>query len=128
MAISTTISAGFARPGGESYSGASVHVGDTQVHVNTVIPTGHAAEPVACEFAVASVTALFILADKDCTLMTNSSTTPVDEVDLKAGQALIWVSSNGYYACPFSADVTTFYIDTTGVVGNTTLIADILLS
>lgn len=56
---------------------------------------------------------IIIVADKACTLWTNSSGTPVDTFALTAGKpAVFWVSTDTA-ANPFSVDVTKFFLTTT---------------
>lgn len=67
---------------------------------------------------VSAVSVVAIVADKDCTLETNSTSTPTDTFALKANKPLIW-SDDDPGANPLTADVTVFYL--TAPTASTTL-------
>lgn len=56
------------------------------------------------------IKALYIVSDQDVLLETNSGSAPGDSIALKANKPLIWQSSDGYFACPFTTNVTALYL------------------
>lgn len=66
-------------------------------------------------FPQAKLKSIFIQADVDCTLKFNSSGSPTDTVNLKAGVPFSW-QSDGYLVYPFvgtSGAITALYVTTT---------------
>lgn len=63
-------------------------------------------------FSSTNLQSLFMLADKDCTVKTNSAGSPANTFNLKAGIPLVWGASDGYFTKPTSADVTALYVTT----------------
>lgn len=57
---------------------------------------------------------IWICADVDMTLKTNSTSASIKTFTLKANVPVLWESSSGYYANPFSAAVTNFYATNAG--------------
>lgn len=55
------------------------------------------------------IVCLFIMADQDLTIETNSGSAPDDTISLVAGKPLIWYEGS-YFACPLAADVTKIYV------------------
>jgi hypothetical protein len=66
-------------------------------------------------FAEAKLKSIFILSDQDCTLKFNSSGSPTDTINLKAGIPFQWTSDN-YLVYPFvgtTGAITALYVTTT---------------
>ena len=55
------------------------------------------------------IQSLWISADQDLTLETNSDSAPDDTIALKGGKPLHW-EPDSYYDCPLTADVTVLYV------------------
>lgn len=93
---------------GTTYTTGSVAASVDQVY-GVVTDT---ALPIA--FTVANVQSLVMLSTKDVTLKANSSTSPTDTINLKAGTPLIW-QAGGYFTSPLSNTTTmaNFYVTTT---------------
>lgn len=76
-------------------------------------------------FSSAKLKSIYIRADQDCTLKTNSSSVPQETITLKAGIPFEWVSTSGI-AYPFAGPVTAGYITTTVATGIESRILTIL--
>jgi hypothetical protein len=74
------------------------------------IPAASTDLAVAFAFAVAKLKAIFIQADRDMTIKTNSSGSPQETIALKAGQPFMWSLSDGYFAVPFAGNVTSLFV------------------
>lgn len=66
--------------------------------------------PLAASFPYAGVQQIYILSDSNLTLNTNSYGTPAPQFNLKAGRPYVWCLSDGYFANPFTVNVTGFYV------------------
>jgi hypothetical protein len=62
---------------------------------------------------VANVKSFMLLATADMTIKTNSSSSPGNTINLKANLPLNWAASNGYFANPFTVDVTSLFVSCT---------------
>lgn len=87
---------------------------------------------VPIQFAYANLGSVYIIADQNCILKFNNSTTGVPQVNLTAGQPFMWdYTQNGQItgaSNPFTADITTLYFQSgTGVTANTNLQISVLL-
>ncbi len=58
---------------------------------------------------ISALKTLYLVADQDLTVKTNSSTEPDDTLTLESGQPLVWWDGNGF-AAPFSEDVATLFV------------------
>jgi hypothetical protein len=65
----------------------------------------------------AGIKSIFILADANTTLKTNSSGSPDDTIALVAGKPLNW-TINDYTTCPITADITGLYATKSGAAAN----------
>ncbi len=82
------------------------------------IADGQSTFEIAVSIIVAELKSIFIVCDQDVNLKTNSSGAPDDEIDLLAGQPLLWYEGS-YYASLITADVTSVFIDnSSGAVAN----------
>ncbi len=67
--------------------------------------------PIAGTVDVSALKSLYIKADQDCTLETNSGSAPDAIIALKANKALVWESSDGYYTNPLGVtDVASWFL------------------
>jgi len=112
--------------GGATLSGAFTETGSTEVTLDSTVAASQTDSLIACAFDKDTLQSVFIVADRDCSLQTNSAGSPPTTIALKSGIALQWSASAAYHANPFAAaDVTAFYL-TTGAGGSTRLQARIL--
>lgn len=123
--ITDTINSNVSGTDGSRLSGTDVEVGNTQITIDQTIPAATTDGLVSCAWTVANTESLFIVASQNCTLETNSGSSPANTISLIAGIPLIWGKSAGYYANLFTTDVTAFYITCTSA---TRLQAQILTS
>jgi hypothetical protein len=108
--ISDTINVSVSSTDGGRISGSSTETGTTHVSVDTNLPSASTNVLVAAAWTVANTQALFLVSSADCTIKTNSSGSPADTINLKAGIPLLWRASPGYYANPFGTNVTAWYV------------------
>jgi hypothetical protein len=111
--ITDTISINVSGTDGARIQGSSQEAGVTQTQIDTVIPASTTNQLVSIAWTVADTQAVMILATSNCTLKTNSTGSPDDTINLKAGIPLVWRASASYFSNPFTVDVTAWYITTT---------------
>ena len=111
--ITDTIQAGISGTDGTRISGSSQEVGNTSILIDTTLPAASSNVSVSIAWTVANTQALFLLASQNCTILTNSTGSPANTINLVAGIPLIWRASAGYYANPFTTNVTVFYVSCT---------------
>jgi hypothetical protein len=99
--------------GGTPLSGVQSEVGDTELAFDNQYGASLTDQLQAIAFTAANVQSIMLLSDKGLTIETNSGSSPVNTIVLKPGTPLAWSKSAGYYANPFTANVTAFYITTT---------------
>ena len=87
--------------------------GSNQYSVDVSFPAASVNTPIAATFTASGVQSVFMLADNNLTLLTNSTGSPSNTFNLVAGRPLVWAVSDGYFANPFSANVTGFYVSCT---------------
>lgn len=104
-------------------SASPFEVANTLLNPSRNFAAGSANVLLSLSFTAASVQSIFLVSTSDLTVKTNSTTAPGNTINLKAGRPLRWSASDGYYANPFTADVTAFYITCTaagtlqGIIG-----------
>jgi hypothetical protein len=91
-------------------SGSYVEYGTQNPLLDVVLPAGTVDQVQAFAFPIATLQSVFILSDQNVTLKTNSSSSPANTINLKAGNPLCWSISSGYFACPFGVDVTQIFL------------------
>lgn len=111
--ITDTISVGVSGTDGRRVSGSSQESGTTQAAIDTNFASGSTDVLTAAAWTVANTQSLILLSSADLTIKTNSAGSPANTVTLKAGIPLIWRASAGYYANPFTVNVTAFYVTCT---------------
>lgn len=82
-------------------------------NIDESIPNSTTNGLVAFALTVAKLKSLYMVSDAVITVKTNSSGSPQETIALAAGCPLVWNSSDGYFACPFSGDVTKLYVTNT---------------
>ena len=97
---------------GVSVSGSSAQTGGAQAVLNEALGAMQTNVLYNIAFPQASVKSLILLSDVAATIKTNSSGSPADTIALAAGKPIVWDAASPY-ACPFTADVTKFYVTNT---------------
>lgn len=110
---STTSAAGPTQPGATSISGTQTEIGNNEIAINQQIPASSSGLAVTASFTAANVQSIFMVCSQNITIQTNSTTSPGNTINLKAGIPLLWSVSAGYFANPFTVNVTSFYVTNT---------------
>jgi len=83
---------------------------DVVERVDVAVPVSATNQSAAIAFTMAKLVAIELVAvGVDLTVKTNSTTTPGNTINLKAGKAFTWENDVGL-AQPFTADVTVLYL------------------
>lgn len=112
MSYSHQLTCRIAETSADTFSADSTEVGTVTLSDSPSFGPSVTNQLMTIAFSVTNLQSLYLLADKDLTIKTNSSGTPADTLNLKAGAALVWRKSTGYYAKPLTTDVTAFYLTT----------------
>ena len=89
------------------------------------LPDSTTDQEVEMVFTLTGLKSIYIHSDKDITLETNT-TAGVDTIAIKANQAFVWNTEiENYFANPFSADVTKFFL-TNASGGDATIQIEVL--
>jgi hypothetical protein len=80
-----------------------------EVNLSESIPAGSTDLLLALVLDVSQIASLYIKADRDMLLETNSGSAPGNAISLKAGKPVIW-SPNCGMTCPLTVDVTALYV------------------
>lgn len=108
----------FTRGGVGRVIGSIETTGNGETNRNVAAPASAVTE-VDVDFAFADLKRALIISDKDFSLKTNNSAAPDDTIAIKANKPFVWEADTGYFANPFSADVTSLFIDNgAGAVAN----------
>lgn len=99
--------------GGNRISATAAEVGTTDIYLNTSFGASTTNQLVAAAFTVANIQGVFLVANQNLTIKTNSSGSPAQTINLIAGLPLYWEASAGYFSNPFTTNVTAFYITCT---------------
>ena len=87
--------------------------GDVGVHAEVSIPAGQTVQ-INLTLDVSEIKGLNIGCSKgDCTVKTNSSSSPADTLEIDNKQDIIWIPSDPR-ACPLTTDVTALYVTNNG--------------
>lgn len=105
--------AGATIPSATSLSGTWVEVGNSEIANNQQFPASTSNALVAITFTAANVQSFLFVASQNCTILTNSTSSPGDTINLKAGIPFQWGTSPGYFTNPFTVNVTAFYVSCT---------------
>ena len=98
---------------GGSLSGAQAEVGTTELTIDQTYGASLTDQLLTIAFNYADVQSVILVSDKGLTIETNSGSSPSNTFVLKAATPLVWSKSAAYFANPFTANVTAFYITTT---------------
>lgn len=83
------------------------------IDVDETIPANSTDLLVALTLDVSQLKVLYMLATADMTLETNSSSSPVHTITLKAGVPRVWTSTDGSTSPVANTDVTALYVTST---------------
>lgn len=87
--------------------------GDSELGVNDSVAGSTTNKHYAVAVTKAQIVSMALYSSQAVTIKTNSSTTPQETITLTAGQQIVWFSTSTD-TCPFSADVTGFYVTNAG--------------
>lgn len=110
MSITDTYNVGVSSTDGSRASGSSTETGTTRLALDNNYAAGSTNVAAAIAWTVANTQAIFLLSTTNCTIKTNSSGSPANTINLIAGVPLEWRASAGYYANPFTTNVTSWFI------------------
>lgn len=113
MSITDTYTVGVSGSDSVRASGSSAETGTTRLSVDTNLAAASTNVSVAAAWTVANTQALFLLSTTNATIKTNSSGSPANTISLIAGIPLEWRASAGYYANPFTTNVTSWFVTCT---------------
>lgn len=104
-------------PSFPNVNGTTQSVGGLSTPIVPIGPSGYPAGStnvlLTMAFPYATLQEVFLWSDKGMTLKFNSSSSPVPQIVLQPGSPFEWNSSDGYFANPFTANVTAVYISCT---------------
>lgn len=98
--------------GSASLSGSQPEVGGTEIGINQNFPIGTNTS-YSIAFSNTTLQSIFLVANKNMTIKVNSTSSPILTINLVANTPYVWDASPGYWANPFSAAVTTFFVTNT---------------
>jgi hypothetical protein len=79
----------------------------------TAFPAASSNVSLTLAFPFATLQQIILLSDKGMTLKFNSTSSPVPEIVLQPGSPFEWNSSDGYFANPFTANITQVFVSCT---------------
>ena len=94
-------------------SGSDSEVGNTEIVQDVSYGASLTNQSLAISFNYANLQSVMMVSDRGLVIKTNSTSSPGNTFTLVAGTPLVWGVSPGYFANPFTANVTVFYITTT---------------
>ena len=95
--------------GSTSLSGYDAETGNSEIGVDETFPAASTNATLTLALTVANLQAVFIVCSQNCTLKTNSTSSPGNTLNLVAGIPLAWGVSSGL-ANPFTSNVTVVYV------------------
>jgi hypothetical protein len=113
MSVTETQSISISTSGGRSLAGSVIESGSSEINIDQTYAGGSSNVELDIAFTDAGLQSVFLISNQPLTIGTNSSATPSNTINLVAGAPLIWSRSSGYFPCPFTADVTKFFITCT---------------
>lgn len=96
--------------GSKTISGSQVEVGGSEILIDQVFAAGSTNAPLAVAFNYLDLQSFTLVSDKNLTIEFNNSTTGVPTINLIANDPFIWHKSSGYFANPFTANVTQAFV------------------
>jgi hypothetical protein len=100
-------------PSGTVKSTVSTYTADFELGVDDTVDATTTNKEFDIALTKANIVSMVITCDKAVTVKTNSSSSAQDTIPLAAGQAIIWASDHTE-TCPFSNNVTKFYVTNAG--------------
>ena len=98
---------------------------DSETKESLVVPISTTNQAAAIGFTLSKVALVYISANTDVTLKTNSTGSPQDTILVKAGKPLVWYVGSGL-TNPFAGNVTGFYFSNASATVAATVIASIM--
>lgn len=95
-------------------SGSQSEVGATEQTIDSTFAASTTDSLLSIAFTASNLQSIALVSDKNLTIETNSASSPTNTINLKAGTPFVWSKSAAYFANPFTANVTAFYITCTG--------------
>lgn len=111
LQYTATSSSGILSVTGKGYEAPTVDIGPGPAGIS--FPAGSTNVVFTLALTVANLTDVFLVATQNCTIKTNSTGSPSNTINLVAGIPFVWEVSAGYYACPFTVNVTTAFLTCT---------------
>lgn len=91
----------------------STYTADCELGVDDTVNAGATDKEFDAVVTKDNILSMVITCDKAVTVKTNSDTSPQDTISLAAGQAIIWANDHTE-TCPFTGNVTKFYVTNAG--------------
>ncbi len=104
-----SITKGYKTDEGTTSSVVTSRTGDSELGIEDNVAASTTNKHYALAVTKTQILMMCIFASKALTIKTNSSTTPQETITLTAGQQIV-ADITGGDTCPFSADVTGFYV------------------
>lgn len=113
MSITHTLTDKVSSSSGGSLSAQATEVGTSEYSVDQTFPAGSSNASLTGAFNYADIQSIYMLADQNLTLETNSGSSPSNTFSLIAGRPLVWSKSAGYFSNPLTANVTALFVTCT---------------
>lgn len=111
MSTKNTLNFSVSSDGGSApITGSQQESGGTEINLNQNFAAGSTNAVLAVAFAYADLQSIALVSNKDMTIEFNNATTGVPTINLVAGCPFVWQKSPGYFANPFTANVTTAFV------------------
>lgn len=105
-----TVGISYQTPAGVAAAVTLSYPGNTEQNVDETCNVNATTE-IDVTFIKANLQCLLLYCDQTITLKTNSSGAPQDTLNVKANVAFVWNTDlNSIFACPFSNNVTKFFV------------------
>lgn len=105
--------------GSTPLQGASVNTSDGEINRSLTgadaVPGSTTNQAITIAFLLAGLKSIYLLSDQDVAIKTNSSGSPQETINLKAGQPIIWAQGLGL-APLFAGNITAMYVTNAGSV------------
>ena len=108
-----TLTTGYKTDEGTVTSVGQSFTGDGELGVNDSVAASTTNKHYAVAVTKTQIVAMVLYASKAVTIKTNSSSTPQETITLADGAQITWYSTSTA-TCPFSSDVTGFYVTNAG--------------
>lgn len=95
--------------GGTPLTSTKTVTDDEEINLDTTVALAGTDVLLPLAFDYTKLKEIYILASQNLTLEFNNSTTGVPTIALKANEAFHWIYGQGYFANPFTENVTALY-------------------